>query len=300
MGDTLVEKLGYAPDARLVIFHADDVGMCHGSNQAFLELSQAGILKSGSIMAPCPWVPEVLRMCRERPEIDVGVHLTLTSEWRDYRWGALTTREPRSGLLAEDGTLWAGVAEVAEHADADYAAVELRAQVERVVGAGVEITHIDTHMGTALLPQMLPIYVQLGADYQVPAFFARSEEAHGRRDSDEGADAVAKAVALFAAQSLPVLDHIRVTPCYSGRPPAAPSPEAYEAVLAGLPPGITHFALHPNAPGDIEAIDRLNAAWRIFEYEYFQSPRLREFLAREGIVSIGYREVREVLRRGQA
>lgn len=300
MADSFVTRLGYPADARLVIFHADDVGVTHGSNRAFVELAAAGIVKSGSIMAPCPWAAEALAFCQEHPDLDVGVHMTLTCEWAGYHWGPLTTRNAASGLIQEDGSFWPTVAEVHANADAAYAAVELRAQVERVVTAGVAISHLDSHMGVNWSPALFEIYAALGRDYRVPVFYPQSQDAVMQRIRPRQETQHELAMRLLRQYGLPPVDHVRITPAYTSEPPASPSPEVYEAVLRGLGPGITHFALHPNAPGDIEALDRVNSRWRVFEYGYFQSTRLARFLEAEGIIPIGYRELCNAMRQGVA
>lgn len=300
MADSFVTRLGYPADARLVIFHADDVGVSHGSNRALVELAAAGIVKSGSIMAPCPWATETLALCQQHPELDVGVHLTLTCEWVGYRWGPLTTRNAASGLMQEDGSFWPTTAEVHAHADVAYAAVELRAQVERVVAAGITITHLDSHMGVNWLPALFEIYAALGRDYRVPVFYPHGRDAVMQRIRPHHDAQHEHAVRVLRQYGLPPIDYARVTPAYTLEPPAGPSAEVYEEVLRGLEPGITHFALHPNAPGDIEAIDPNNNRWRIFEYGYFQSTRLAHFLEAEGIIPIGYRDLCHAMRQGMA
>lgn len=299
MADSFAAQLGYPADARLVIFHADDVGVSHGSNRAFVELSAAGMVKSGSIMAPCPWTAEMLTLCQEHPDLDVGVHMTLTCEWPGYRWGPLTTRQPASGLMRDDGSFWATVADVHAQADADFAAVELRAQVERIVSAGVAITHIDSHMGVNWSPALFEIYAALGRDYRVPVFYPQRQDAAMQSDPARAA-LHEHHMALLRQYGLPPVDHIRISPCYMPEPPDKPSAEVYETVLRGLEPGITHFALHPNAPGDIEGIDPVNGQWRVFEYGYFQSTRLARFLEAEEIISIGYRDLCRAMRQGAA
>ena len=85
--DPALRELGYSSRDRVVIIHADDVGMCGASVAAFAELADGGFVSSCAIMVPCPWFPAVAALCRGRPDLDVGVHLTLTSEWQGYRWG---------------------------------------------------------------------------------------------------------------------------------------------------------------------------------------------------------------------
>ncbi len=293
----LLVYLGYPSDARLVIFHADDVGMCHGSNQAFIELLEAGIVKCGSIMAPCPWAPEILDYCAAHPTVDVGVHLTLNSEWTGYRWGPVGTRDAATGLVDANGYFWQWPAETYATMRPDAAVAEFRAQLELVRRWGVDFTHIDTHMGVALHPALFPAYIELGFEYGVPVLMLRQlSEAVRRMGFTQASDAEwADFVAGLEARGMALIDHFGVTPGYGPGEDKGGRVELYEAMLRALPPGVTYISLHPNAPGDIETISPDRAHWRTFEYEYFRSTRLREFLAQEGITPIGYREIRNAL-----
>jgi predicted glycoside hydrolase/deacetylase ChbG (UPF0249 family) len=281
MAASLAERLGYGPDDRLVILHVDDVGLCPGSNQAFLELSAAGLARSGSIMVPCPAAGEIIETCAGRDDLDVGVHLTLTAEWPTVRWGPLTTRDPASGLVNAVGTMWASVPQLLSAVQPESAAAELRAQIERMTLAGVKITHLDTHMGACIIPPLVDIYADLGRDFRVPIMAVQSEVFNAPHER--------QLLGRMDEYGLPPVDSIRVTPCYSGFAGQNPTADLYERILGELEPGVTHFALHPNAPGDIEWIDPVHHAWRIFEYHYLQSDRLDAFLRREGITPIGYR-----------
>ena len=293
----LLSKLGYPSDARLVIFHADDVGMCHGSNLAFTDLIAAGIVKTGSVMVPCPWSPEVLAQAHANLALDLGVHLTLNSEWDDYRWGPISTRHRASGLLDEQGYFWSHPPALLEHMDVTAALTELRAQIEHVAAAGVDFTHIDTHMGVAITPPLIQSYVELGFEYRVPVLLPRRIDNYLRGLDMTPVDEQAGAawVAAIEDRGMPLVDYFRITPGYDAQEQGGRA-EFYERILADLPPGVTYFSLHPNAPGDIESITPGYAHWRTFESEYFRSQQLRDFLLDQAIVAIGYREIRDVMR----
>ena len=185
----VLARLGFPANARLVIFHVDDVGMCHGSNRAYLELHEAGIVKTGSLMAPCPWSHEMISICQQRPDLDLGVHLTLTSEWANYRWGPLSTRDWESGLVDETGCFWPLTEIVAANLNVPAAVAEMRAQVAMVDAAGIEFTHIDAHMLTALLPDLFPHYIELGFEYRVPVLAVRGFDEGSRTFNLSGMDA---------------------------------------------------------------------------------------------------------------
>lgn len=294
----LVTQLGYPPDARLVIFHADDVGMCHGSNQAYFDLMTAGILQTGSVMMPCPWSPELIQACQQNPALDIGVHLTLTSEWSGYRWGPISTRDPASGLLDEEGYFWRRVAGVQEHLEIGAAVEEMRAQIERVRAAGIDFTHLDTHMGAATIPALVDHYVALGFGYGVPVLLPRRIDDYIRTLGLAGPDEATwlTFTAAVEERGMPLIDWFRITPAHHTHENSAARMELYETILQELPPGVTYFSLHPNASGDIETIVPERAYWRTFEHHYFRSQRLHDFLQAEQIVPIGYRAIRNVMR----
>ncbi|GIX06576.1 MAG: hypothetical protein KatS3mg115_0979 [Candidatus Poribacteria bacterium] len=149
-GGNLAERLGYPPDARVLILHADDLGMCHEGNAAGREALEAGTVSSGSVMVPCPWFPEFAAWARERPEWDLGVHLTLNSEWRGYRWGPVASSSEVPSLLDEEGYFYRDTRSLVQNARAEEVERECRAQVERALRFGIRPTHLDTHMGAAL------------------------------------------------------------------------------------------------------------------------------------------------------
>src|SRR5205085_9877813 len=125
--------------------------MCQATLPAFSNLAEAGLVSSGSVMVPCPWFPEVADFCRRHPSVDIGVHLTLTSEWDGYRWGPISKCDRASGLIDDEGYLhrnqnaWTSI-------DRPAARAEIEAQVDRALAAGIDVTHVDTHMCACLHP----------------------------------------------------------------------------------------------------------------------------------------------------
>jgi predicted glycoside hydrolase/deacetylase ChbG (UPF0249 family) len=158
---TTAERLGKR-DAKLLMVHADDAGMCHSVNMATKEALLSGSVQSASIMVPCPWLNEIAELARERPDLDLGLHLTLTSEWKYYRWRPVAPPDKVKGLLDTEGYLWRDVRPVAEHASAAEVETELRAQIERARQFGIRFTHVDTHMGTLYArPDYFEVYTKV-------------------------------------------------------------------------------------------------------------------------------------------
>ena len=288
------ERLGLPRDAKVVVAHQDDVGMCHGANIAFADVAGGGFITSGSVMVPCPWFSEIAEMARENPGWDLGVHLTLTSEWRHYRWRPLTGSPKQSGLVDPDGFMWRSAADVRAHADPAAVEEELRAQIETAVAAGIDVTHLDCHMGTALAPEFADIYLQLGVDYDVPVLIPNDWEAYGRflllGEGDPAGHA--RRQAEVSERYNPLFDAVIETPWA----PLSESDAAYQRVLDNIEPGLTFLALHCNAAGDIETIDPRRAHARIYECRRFQEQSFLDQVAHLSLKMIGFREMRDMMR----
>ena len=276
---------------RVLIPHIDDVGMCHGANLACLELMGHGFVTTASVMVPCPWFPEIAAAARARPEIDLGVHLTLTSEWRHYRWRPISTASVASGLIDGDGFMWPDVPALRAHLDVRAAEDEMRAQIERARAAGIDPTHLDTHMGAAAAPELLETYLRLGRDYCLPVLLPREIDSYlgVLRLGEVASEPYAEAVAALAAEGALFVDRFRMTPCVDPQV----SDVVYRRMVAELPPGTTFFSLHCNAPGDIEAISPEWAVWRIDECRISGDPAFHAFVRDQGIELGGFRDIRD-------
>jgi predicted glycoside hydrolase/deacetylase ChbG (UPF0249 family) len=280
--------------AKRVVVHQDDVGMCHGANVAFVELSHLGVITSGSVMVPCPWFPEIAEVAAADPSLDVGVHLTLTAEKAHYRWGPISGPSPSAGLVDSSGYLWRDVSSVRRHAHPDAVEIELRAQIDRALAAGIDVTHVDAHMGSALAPEFCEIYLRLGEAYQVPILLTSTLAGYEPNSHVAGATEADLAPFVGMARGIgqPVFDVVLETP-FKRRETEAAAP-VYRELLDRVPDGLSFLALHPTAPGEIEVIEPDTAHIRTDEYELFRSEDFRASLS--GFQITGMRPLRDTLR----
>lgn len=290
--------LGLPDDARVVVLHADDVGMCRGANRAFLELARAGRLDCGSVMVPCPWFPEIAREAVADPALDLGVHLTLTCEWHGYRWGPVAVRGAASGLLDAEGYFHRDCAALRRAVDPSAAEEEMRAQLERALASGMDVTHLDTHMGAALIPELLPATLRIARDHRLPLLLPRDLGSYLSvlRLGEVDPGPYARAVAALDAAGLPVLDRFAMTPGV----PSDQADAAYAALVTPALPGITYVALHPNGAEDIADIQRhhprARAHWRTDELRLFGSGHCDAAIAAAGVRRMGMRPLRDLHR----
>lgn len=292
----LAERLGYRPDDRVLIIHADDVGVSHASNEAAFEGMEGGSITCGSILVPCPWFVEVAEYCHSHPKADFGIHLTLNCEYPRYRWRALSGQEKASTLYDEQGYMWLATEEAVAHVSPEDGAGEMRAQIEAALAAGIDVTHLDTHMGTVLFPKFIESYISLGIEYRLPLFLIRaSRELLESRGMLEFWEALQPQVKRAEEAGLPILDAILIDTL--GRPPE--EKDAYfKSLFASLEPGVTHFLIHPAKPSDELSSITTDAPGRARDYELFRDGSMRAYIEGLGIHLIGYREIREAFRTG--
>ena len=277
---------------RLMI-HADDVGMCHGANSAFVELSNAGSITCGSVMVPCPWFAEIASIAAADASLDLGVHLTLNSEKPHYRWAPVSRAGRSSGLVDDGGFMWRDVATLRRHADPGAVEGEWRAQIDRALTVGIDVTHLDAHMGSALAPEWCEAYIRVGLDYRLPVLITSTVALYGPNNHLAGFDQTLfePFVAQARAAGLPVFD--RVLETNFDRP--ADLAADYPTMLTGLTDDLVFCAFHPcvRSAGEIEVIEPDQFHVRTDEYELFRQPSWRAWLAEQQFELIGMRELRD-------
>lgn len=289
LSQSLPERLGYPADAKLLILHADDLGMSHAENQASFEGLLSGAVNSASIMAPCPWLAEAATFARGFAKADMGLHLTLTSEWKYYKWGPVAPRNAVSSLLDSLGYFYADCATLAAHARPEEVEIELRAQIEKAKAMGIQPTHLDSHMGCLFFtrPEFLQIYLKLGREYQIPAMIGRDmlaqlPAAAGVTLSDK--DVVADRIFTAGPED------------YKGGMAAY-----YERTLRALEPGVSVLLMHLAYEGpEMRAITHEHpdwgAAWRQADFDFFTGDTCRKILAEEGIQLITWKELGKLMK----
>jgi hypothetical protein len=282
---SLPEQLGYPSDARLLIVHADDVGMTHSVNAATIQALESGLVNSASIMVPCPWFPEIADYAKSHPGADFGLHLTLTSERIYYRWGPVASKSKVPSLLDENGYFrhdWTP----ATHIDAKEVELELRAQIERALAMGIRPTHLDSHQYRLFQngKEIFEALLRVSHDYKLPVFLVRDWFAdHPYLQSGLGPADI-------------VIDHTATI-----EPGISPDKWAdfYKDALKNLQPGVTEFVIHlAFADAEMKAAtrerDTWGAAWRQRDFDFFTGPQFRQLLQEQNIKLINWRELARV------
>jgi hypothetical protein len=290
-----LRRLGFSDNDRVAIVHADDIGMCHATLAPFADLLGFGLVSCGAVMTPCPWFPSVAAYAASHPEADIGVHLTLNCEYTAYRWGPISTCDPASGLLDADGGFFRRPADTQLRASAAAVQTELRAQVARALAAGIDVSHVDTHMGAVAHHKFAAGYVETAIANRLPLMLMRYDEAGWRaRGLDrETAAQSAALVRQLEADGMPLIDAI------AGMPLDTPDDRLVraKALFDGLPAGITHLILHPAADTpELRAITPDDWPSRVGDYVTFMSVELRSHVRRTGVQIIGYRPLRDLVR----
>jgi chitin disaccharide deacetylase len=283
---TLSERLGYGAEDRLLIVNGDDVGMCHAANVASIDSLENGLMTSATIMVPCPWFPEIAAYAAGHTGLDFGIHLTHTSEWKKYRWGPVSSRDRVPGLMDAQGYLWPSVAQVYANATPEEAEHEGRAQIAKALQAGIDITHLDSHMGALQYDiRYHAVYQRLAREFDLPLRMASQETLESFGAGHLRAE--------LARDGILCPDHL----IHGGRKSDEAVKDYWKRMLRNLRPGVTELYIH--AAKDGEELRQITGSWRdrVAEYELFtRDEEIRAILEGQGVRRIGYRVIRDLQR----
>ena len=282
---SVLERLGYPATARLLVIHADDLGMAHSVNQAIFEAYENHWITSASVLVPCPWFPEVVSWAKAHPDADLGIHLALNSEWTTFRWRPVSAAEKVPSLLDADGYFPLEETEVAAHAKIPEVEMELTAQIERARAAGIRITHLDSHMsalmGTAPLAEE---YQRLGREQGLPILWHAPAAEKLPAEAQQRADYILNDDDLEIRPGVAAKDWL----------------EVYKAMLTPLKPGVHHLVVHlahddEEMRGATADHPDWGAAWRQADFDMVRSAEFRQFLREQGFVLVSWRELARAL-----
>lgn len=302
---TYASLLGYKPTDKVIILHVDDVGMSYESTRGGIDAIEKGVANSWSIMMPCPWVPQAFHYLKDHPLTDAGLHLTLTSEWKDYRWHPLAGAKVVKGLIDSEGAMHHSVKEVIAHANPDEVFQEIKAQLDRSLAMGWTPTHFDSHMGTLMAdPAFLQKYVQLGIESKIPIMLPVGHNTMVKVSENISASQQQLLESIgkhLWANGLPVIDDLHNLSYGWKIPEGMTSPKKlrnYKSKLyidsfKKLQPGITFVITHCTAMSEIFPHISDSGLLRLSDLEAMKDPALKKYLEQEGIILTTWRELIE-------
>ncbi|PZX57901.1 polysaccharide deacetylase family protein [Algoriphagus chordae] len=284
----LAEKLGYSSDTKLLIIHADDLGVSHSENSATFEALKNGLVNSTSMMVPVAWSAEAAAMAQEIPDLDIGIHITLTNEWEDFNWGPEAGRTAVPGLANQMGHMYADCGPVAINASPEEVEIEIRAQIKAANQMGITPTHLDSHMGCIFYgrPEYLASYLKIAQELKIPAMI-----------NQQMIDNIVSPNSLLFAglnvENFPLVDQLFMA-----------EPKDYEAgmeayytnslnnLTSGLNVILIHLAFDDEEMNAVtKGHDTYHAPWRQADYDFFTSEKARELLKKNKVQLVTWREV---------
>ena len=282
---SVAERLGYPADSKLLIIHADDLAVAHSADAASFDALDRGAVTSASIMIPCPWLTEVAAYAKAHPDADLGLHLTLTSEWKTYRWGPVESKDKVPSLLDPSGYLWPDTPQAIGALKADEVEREIRAQIERANAMGIHPTHVDSHMGTLFSrPDLFAVYVKVAREYKLPflAFIAPNTP---------------PALSSLLSSKDVLLNSVLI---------ADPSVQAsdwktfYANAIKNLKPGVTELIVHlGHDDAELQAVTvdhvEYGATWRQRDYDVMTSPEFKKALEENHVILIKWKDLKKLL-----
>lgn len=281
------EKLGYPSDTKLLIIHADDLGLSHSTNLAVIKAFENKAITSGSVMVPCPWFTEIAAYVKANPSLDVGIHFTLNAEWKYYKWDGVLPSTEIPSLITREGYFHSSIAPMVFGARPDEVEKELRAQIERAIAAGIRPTHLDNHMGSMYVtPALFRVALKVAREYKLPVFLPMN---------------VAKQSAPFlipeVTPDLIVVDNFMMLP---GEAVHGDWNAMYSDFVKALVPGLNEIVVHLSFDNEeMRAIavehEDYGSAWRQKDLDVLLSAEFKKLLADNHIQLVTYREIQKLM-----
>lgn len=283
----LAERLGFKRTDKVLIINVDDIGNSHAANAAVMDAMENGLATSATIIVPGPWFPEIAGYAKTHAGADFGVHLAHTSEWKTLKWGPVASKSDVPGLVDPQGYLWPDIASVYKHATPDQAYIEARAQIRKALDGGIDVTHLDSHMGTLQYNEAyFQVYRRLAKEFDLPLRMGSQEVlAAGGGGHQRG---------QLDADGILYPDYL----IHGDRKPGESVRDYWKRQLNSLKPGVTELYIHASVAGD--EIKHITNSWeeRATEYELFtKDPEVRRILESQAVKRIGYRALRDLQRK---
>jgi predicted glycoside hydrolase/deacetylase ChbG (UPF0249 family) len=287
---TNAEKLGFQKGKKILLLHCDDAGMCEVANIAVQSYILKGDVLSAAVMMPCPNAEDMVEWAKKHTNADIGVHLTLTSEWKKYRWSTITNPAKVPGLIDKEGKMWPDVPEVVMSATPKEVETEIRAQIDKMIKMGYKPSHIDTHMGTLYGSiEFARVFFETAVKYNIPANaidLSNKEVADYYRAA--GYPINDEMIKYLESYPLPKLDNFT----------SAPQGDSYEnkrdnfiKLVTALKPGVTEIIFHPAI--ETENLKSITGSWqqRVWEAQLFSDPVMKQFFKENGIELTTWTEI---------
>ncbi|MDT0607557.1 polysaccharide deacetylase family protein [Croceitalea rosinachiae] len=287
----VAQKLGYPKEAKLLIIHADDLGLSHSENRASIKSLESTPVNSGSIMVPCPWFPEVAQYFKNNSNFDIGVHLTLNSEWTSYKWGPVTSKDSVNTIVNKNGFFYDNIPAVVQNGNPEHIRLELKNQVKKALQNKIDVTHLDAHMGTAVSSkEFLKKYLEVGNQFQLPVLLVENDM-------------------LKETEIMNLMlegNQITVDKLYTASPIDFENgmDNFYTKTINKLEPGLNTFLIHL-AYDDEEmravTIGKRNwgSTWRQADNDFFSSEVCQKLLKENNIILVTWREIRDKIVRSK-
>jgi predicted glycoside hydrolase/deacetylase ChbG (UPF0249 family) len=281
------ERLGYPADSKLLIIHADDLGLSHSTNMAVIKAFENNAVTSGSIMVPCPWFPEIAAYVKDHPGLDVGIHFTLNAEWKFYKWAGVSASNEIPSLIAKDGYFNAELQPLVFGANPDQVEKELRSQLEKAIAGGIKPTHIDSHMGSMFVtPALFRVALKVAKEYNIPLFVPLNE---------------IKKIAPYLVKEIPsdliTVDNFQML---QGAAVKGDWKAMYADFVKALTPGLNEIIVHlsydnEEMQGIAGGHEDYGSAWRQKDFDLVMSDSFKKLLRDNHVQLVTWRQIQQVM-----